>query len=84
MDTTLDVKALLASRAAGQTQRPSTAVAKDDDLQYDLGLLSAYDPAPVDGAALKVDGDAALLRWRTCSCCRTGCTGCSRTSITRR
>ena len=63
MTTTLDVKALLASRAAGQTQRPSTAVAKDDDLQYDLGLLSAYDPAPVDGAALKADGDAALLRW---------------------
>lgn len=63
MATTLDVKALLASRAAGQTQRPSTAVAKDDDLQYDLGLLSAYDPAPVDGAALKADGDAALLRW---------------------
>ena len=60
MSTTLDVKALLASRAAGQTQRPSTAVAKDDDLQYDLGLLSAYDPAPVDGAALKADGDGHI------------------------
>ena len=57
----LDVRALLQAQAASST-RPSVAVDKEDDLQYDLGHLSAYDPSPPDEEALREDREGHLLR----------------------
>lgn len=57
----LDVRALLQAQAASST-RPSVVVDKEDDLQYDLGHLCAFDPTPVDAEALREDGEGHLLR----------------------
>jgi len=57
----LDVRALLQAQAASST-RPSVVVEKEDDLQYDLGHLCAFDPTPVDAEALREDGEGHLLR----------------------
>ena len=38
---------------------------KIDDLQYDLGLLAAFDPQPVDAAQLERDPEAYLHRLTT-------------------
>lgn len=59
--SSLDVRALLAQNSAS-SGRPSIAVDKDDDLTYDLGHLSSFDPSPVDEAALRADAGAYLLR----------------------
>ena len=57
----LDVRAVLAAKAA-ESSRPSSTVDKEDDLEYDLGHLCAFDPAPVDEAAMAADSSAYLLR----------------------
>ena len=57
----LDVRALLQAQAASST-RPSVVVDKEDDLQYDLGHLCAFDPTPVDAEALREDREGHLLR----------------------
>jgi len=57
----LDVRALLQAQAASST-RPSVVVDKEDDLQYDLGHLCAFDPSPVDAEALREDREGHLLR----------------------
>ena len=57
----LDVRALLQAQAASST-RPSVVVDKEDDLQYDLGHLCAFDPTPVDTEALREDREGHLLR----------------------
>ena len=57
----LDVRALLQAQAASST-RPSVVVEKEDDLQYDLGHLCAFDPTPVDAEALREDREGHLLR----------------------
>ena len=57
----LDVRALLQAQAASST-RPSVVVDKEDDLQYDLGHLAAFDPTPVDAEALREDREGHLLR----------------------
>lgn len=59
MAETLDVKSMLAAKAAAST-RPSIAVEKEDDLTYDLGLLYAYDPSPLDPLALSSDPSLLL------------------------
>lgn len=59
--TPLDVAALLANSST--STRPSTKVDREDDLTYDLGLLYAFDPSPVDTAAMTAaDPSAYLLR----------------------
>ena len=58
----LDVRALLASAGkSGAPSRPSSVVEKDDDLTYDLGHLYAYDPSPIDAAAMAAGASAHLL-----------------------
>jgi len=57
----LDVRSVLAAKAA-ESKRPSAVVDKEDDLEYDLGHLCAFDPAPVDEAAMAQDRSAYLLR----------------------
>merc|ERR1711965_1191334 len=58
-DAPVDARAILA--AAAPRSRPSVAVDREDDLQYDLGHLYAYDPSPVDEAALAAEGTSAYL-----------------------
>ena len=58
----MDVRALLKSKAEGSSSRPSAAVDKEDDLVYDLGHLSAYDPSPIDEAAMRADRPGYLMR----------------------
>ena len=64
MATAVDVRAMLAASASGAKQaRPSSLVPdREDDLTYDLGHLYAYDPTPVDAAALADEGSAYLIR----------------------
>ena len=56
----LDVGAMLAASQANARSRPSVLVDKED-LQYDLGHLYAYDPSPIDEAALGAEGLSAYL-----------------------
>eukprot|EP00966_Prymnesium_polylepis_P014568 336404-Prymnesium_polylepis.1 len=60
-EAVLDVKAMLAAKASSST-RPSIQVDKEDDLTYDLGLLYAHDPSPLDPEALAADPAAFLLQ----------------------
>ena len=57
----LDVRAILSSASGAASSRPSTVVDREDDLVYDLGHLYAYDPSPVDDAALRAEGTSAYL-----------------------
>ncbi|EOD28251.1 hypothetical protein EMIHUDRAFT_123316 [Emiliania huxleyi CCMP1516] len=59
-DGRLDVAQLLAQRAAS-SGRPSIEVEKEDDLEYDLAHLAAFDPAPLSAEALSADAEAHLL-----------------------
>jgi len=52
---------MLAAKASSST-RPSIQVDKEDDLTYDLGLLYAHDPSPLDPEALAADPAAFLLQ----------------------
>lgn len=49
------------SAAPAASARPSVAVDREDDLQYDLGHLYAFDPSPVDEAAFAAEGASAYL-----------------------
>ena len=61
---TLDVRKMLAEAKGGKKapERPSTAVDKEDDLTYDLGHMYAFDPSPIDQAAMLDDAAAYLTR----------------------
>jgi regulator of ribosome biosynthesis len=58
--STINVKDVLAKGAARST-RKSVAVNKEDDLEYDLGRLYAYDPSPIDEAALRANESEYLM-----------------------
>ena len=61
-DMVLDVRSLLKASASGSAPpRPSALVDKEDDLTYDLGHLVAFDPSPIDHAAIAKDASAYLL-----------------------
>jgi len=57
----LDVRAILQAQVSG-SGRPSIVVDKEDDLQYDLGHMCAFDPTPPDEEALREDREGHLLR----------------------
>lgn len=50
MTETLDVRAFLESKQGDDLK--SSSVEKEDGLSYDLGHLAAFDPSPIDTAAL--------------------------------
>ena len=60
----VDARAILAAAASRgkKAARPSAAVDREDDLEYDLGHLCAFDPSPVDEKAFAADPSAYLLR----------------------
>ena len=64
MSAPVNVRAMLAAAASGsKAARPSAAVPdREDDLEYDLGHLCAFDPSPVDEAEMAANPSAYLLR----------------------
>ena len=60
----MDVRALLsAASGAKASARPTSLVTdREDDLEYDLGHMCAYDPSPVDEARMAADQTAYLLQ----------------------
>ena len=57
----LDVRALLQAKVE-RSSRPSVAVDKEDDLEYDLGRLAAFDGSAPDEGALRGEGGDSYLQ----------------------
>jgi hypothetical protein len=60
MADTKSKKVIKARDIAPEAYKPAVAE-KEDDLQYDLGLLSAFDTHPVDVVKFRADPEGFLL-----------------------